>query len=526
MGAAFASIAALIVVAAGAGWWGLRETSDVQRRLGHLEEIRKDIDLAHYYAADISGWQALYVLDVAIAGFAAATGPDNVNRAGELKSKDAVYKLLAGAPTAHLSESERALWNQLKPTWDAFFADDDLITKGMQTGGQPGIAAAMDSINKGPSFAAYEKTVELTEKLQRSLSARTDATRAEAADARRTSVAVLLAALVAALLAAVLLSISTTRSVVRPLAVVMAALRGLAQGDLTVRADVRGRDELAELGAALNEMTAALRRTVGSLSGHAEHMSGASTTLSSTAAQIATSAEHTSTQAKRVADGADEVIGHVRTVSAGSVNMRAAIDEISHHTVDAAAVAVEAVAAAEATTAVVAQLGTSSQEVGNVVKVITSIAEQTNLLALNATIEAARAGESGKGFAVVASEVKDLAQKTARATEDIAARVQAIQTDTGHAVVAIEEIAAIIGRVSDFQSLIAAAVEEQTNTTVEMGRNVTNVAAANGEIAANIASVAQAAHTTADGANRSQEAAGQLADLATELRGMVATFKL
>jgi methyl-accepting chemotaxis protein len=526
MGTAFASIAALIVVAAGAGWWGLQETSDVQQRLGHLEEIRKDIDLAHYHAADISGWQALYVLDVSISGFAAATGPENVNRAGELKSKDAVYKLLAGAHTAYLSKSEQALWNQLKSTWDAFFADDDLFTRGMQTGGNAGIAAAMDTINKGPSYAAYEKTVELTEALEESLSSRTDATRAEAADVRRASVAVLLAALVTALLAAVLLSISTTRSVVRPLAVVVAALRGLAKGDLTVRADVRGRDELAELGAALNETTAALRGTVGSLSGHAEHMSEASTTLSSTAAQIATSAEHTSTQAKLVAHGADQVTGHVKTVSAGSEEMRAAIAEISHHAGDAAVVAAEAVSAAEATTAAVVQLGTSSQEIGNVVKVITSIAEQTNLLALNATIEAARAGEAGKGFAVVASEVKDLAQETARATDDIAARVQAIQNDTGHAVVAIEQIVAIIGRVSHFQNLIAAAVEEHTSTTDEMGRNVTNAADANGEIATNIASVARAAHTTADGANRSQGAADQLAGLAAELRGMVATFRL
>src|SRR5690348_3648443 len=109
MGTAFASIAALIVVAAGAGWWGLRETSDVQQRLGNLAEIRKDIDLAHYYAADISGWQALYVLDVSMSGFATATGPGNVNRAGELKSKDGLYKLLSGAHTAYLSESERAL---------------------------------------------------------------------------------------------------------------------------------------------------------------------------------------------------------------------------------------------------------------------------------------------------------------------------------------------------------------------------------------------------------------------------------
>ena len=115
-----------------------------------------------------------------------------------------------------------------------------------------------------------------------------------------------------------------------------------------------------------------------------------------------------------------------------------------------------------------AKLGESSPEIGNVVKVITSIAEQTNLLALNATIEAARAGEAGKGFAVVANEVKELAQETAKATEDIARRVQAIQGDTTAAVAAIGEISTIIAQINDQQTTIASAVEEQTATTNEM----------------------------------------------------------
>ena len=143
-------------------------------------------------------------------------------------------------------------------------------------------------------------------------------------------------------------------------------------------------------------------------------------------------------------------------------------------------------------TETVRQLGESSAEIGNVIKLITSIAEQTNLLALNATIEAARAGDAGKGFAVVASEVKDLAQETARATEDIGARVTAIQQDTGGAVEVISRISEVIAQINDFQTTIASAVEEQTATTGEMSRSIAEVANGSSRIAHNISDVAAA----------------------------------
>jgi len=180
---------------------------------------------------------------------------------------------------------------------------------------------------------------------------------------------------------------------------------------------------------------------------------------------------------------------------------------------------------AETTNSIVGKLGESSADIGKVVKVITSIAQQTNLLALNATIEAARAGEAGKGFAVVANEVKELAKETAKATEDISQKIEAIQGDTKGAVEAIAEITTVINQLNDISGTIASAVEEQTATTNEIGRNVTEAAQGSGEIAQNITGVAAAAESTSSGATDTQKAASELARMASELQQLVGQFR-
>ena len=211
-------------------------------------------------------------------------------------------------------------------------------------------------------------------------------------------------------------------------------------------------------------------------------------------------------------------------MATGSEEMRSSIREIAKNANESARVAKNAVNVAETTNHTVAKLGESSIEIGNVIKVITSIAQQTNLLALNATIEAARAGEAGKGFAVVANEVKELAKETAKATEEISHKIEAIQGDTKGAVQAIGEITGIINQINDISNNIASAVEEQTVTTNEIGRNVSEAAKGTGEIAKNISGVATAAKDTTKGASDTQKAARALTEMASNLQVVVSKF--
>ncbi len=340
--------------------------------------------------------------------------------------------------------------------------------------------------------------------------------------ASRTQVVVVL---VGGLVVAVLLGVAVARSIVRGLAGARTVADALERGDLTVTADLASRDEVGLMGTALDNAVLRLRGMVSTIDGSAGALASAAEEMSATTTQIASTAEETAAQASVVSSSADQVSRNVETVAAGSEQMGASIQEIASNASRAAEVAQRAVGAAATTSATVNRLGESSREIGNVVKMITSIAEQTNLLALNATIEAARAGEAGKGFAVVAGEVKELAQETARATDDIARRVESIQLDTDGAVAAIADISEIIASINDFQLTIASAVEEQTATTTEMNRSVTDAAAGSGEIATNIAGVAEAAGLTTQGVTESRQAVAALAQMSSELQSLVAQFR-
>ncbi len=272
------------------------------------------------------------------------------------------------------------------------------------------------------------------------------------------------------------------------------------------------------------EQQAKLQEGVEEIAQIGSTLAAASEELTSVASTMGTTAEETSSQANVVAAAAEEVSKNVQSVSTGSEEMTASIQEIAKNTTEAAKVAAQAVDVAEATNHTVGKLGQSSAEIGSIIKVINSIAQQTNLLALNATIEAARAGEAGKGFAVVANEVKELAKETTKATENISRMIETIQGDTKGSVDAIAQITTIIKQVNDYMNTIASAVEEQTVTTNEMARNVTEASKGSMEIAGNIVSVADAAGSTTEGAMQTQQSSAELSKMAADLQRVVATL--
>jgi len=337
------------------------------------------------------------------------------------------------------------------------------------------------------------------------------------------------AIMVAAIAIAFLLSVGTgwllTRSVTKPVVQVVQVLEMVADGDLTRRMELDSKDEIGQMGQALNGTLDKLTESMGAIGESSTALASSSEELSAVSHRMSVNAEETATQSNVVSAASEQVTKNLQTVATATEEMSASIREIAKNSNEAARVETSAVKTAETTNATVAKLGESSAEIGQVIKVITSIAQQTNLLALNATIEAARAGEAGKGFAVVANEVKELAKETAKATEDISRKIEAIQGDTKGAVEAIGEISGVISQINDISSTIASAVEEQTATTNEISRNVQEAARGGSQVTENILAVAQAAKSTTQGANDTQTAAAELARMAAELQKVVAQFK-
>ena len=450
------------------------------------------------------------------------TAPTATDRQTWMKEMDATDKIVDTA-TKKLQDAGVAT---LLPSWGKY--QQDYATWLVQRKKVTDAGLAMDSAAFAKETAAAIAPVKAYSASQsvasKELGDRFYAMAADAADQVDRAIKTMAIVALAGLALATAFAMWAANHIRRPIAEVQRALEVMATGDLTARAQVSSTDEVGRMAQALASAQDAVSAAFAGVGRTSGRIRSAAHTIQGQTEVAKQSAEGASTVLTEIGRVASDVSNNVQTVAAGTEEMTASIREIAKNANDAADVAASAVRVADQTNATVAKLGQSSAEIGEVIKAITSIAEQTNLLALNATIEAARAGEAGKGFAVVANEVKDLAQETAKATEDISHRVEQIQVDTEAAVAAISEISGIIARINDTQSTIASAVEEQTATTNEMGRNVSEAATGASTIATDLGQVATAAGNSAQASNAQADEVARLAALADELDSRMRDF--
>jgi methyl-accepting chemotaxis protein len=431
-------------------------------------------------------------------------------------SMDGLVTDMADSP---LPADTRTAYDAFVTAIQAFDDTSAQLTAASQSGDPTALGRLLPALQKAEADAVQALS-DATDAQTAVASATADAAR----DAYVTARTITLLVVALGLALSIALAVLVARSVTRPVERIREVLAQVTAGDLRVRAGRTGGAELGQVAESLDETLDALSGVLTLVNDSAGRLATASLQLNAGAESMAQNARSAAGQADVVVASAGEVASSVDTVATGSQQMEAAIREISQNASEASRVAGQAVDVAETTTRTVGKLGDSSQEIATVVKLINGIAEQTNLLALNATIEAARAGEAGKGFAVVASEVKELAQETARATEDISKRVEAIQADTAGAVAAIGEISTVIGQINDYQATIAAAVEEQTATTNEMNRNVAEAAGSSRSIATAITGLAAGSAETNQRVSDAQRSAAELSRMSDELQSAVSRF--
>ncbi|MEV4344776.1 methyl-accepting chemotaxis protein [Actinoplanes sp. NPDC049596] len=517
----------LCVVAVGAAaLWSAHGTRVTATELTRTQAQLDAAQQLKFRVTDVSGWQAGYAFDI-VRGAKDATDDDATTRSAYLSAMKSFHQELDTMAALAQTPAEQADVAKIRNGLAQFEDMDDRIIAAYRAG-TPARTELANDLVVGQGLEIYAVIRSGSDSLLASARETEAAALSRARDTATTTRRVATVVGIGMLFISVALAVALGLSIIRPLTALGDRLADIAEGegDLTRRLETSGHDEFTRAGREFNTFVGKIAATVREIGASAATVAHASETLTKSAIQILVDAKKTSRQSGEVVLAADEVLGTVRTVEAGTAKMSDALQRVSADAAEAADVCAQSVRAARATHELIDRLGASSRQIGDVVQAITAIAQQTNLLALNATIEAARAGESGKGFAVVAGEVKDLAQEAESATDNITTMVQSIQQDTAAAAAAVGEIVDITGRFGDFQAAVAAAVEQQTAATDEMCRDIAASSASSADIAGAITAISSSATSTSDGVLDIKAATQELSGLSNGLRVLVGQFRV
>jgi methyl-accepting chemotaxis protein len=479
----------------------------------------------------------------------------DTTRTAIFKSSQILEDKMSKYAASNLSEDEKKDLSAFTLSWVAYHKAVETLMANVDAGKIDEATKSMSS--GGEASNARKAATELIDKMVAGKISAAEESHLVGEVTVRSSTQILVLACIVGILMAIGFGLLISSTIGNPLQMISSLLSKMADGNFTVvleNSQTERKDEMGDMGRAINVLTASLRGSLIQVRDSVVTLSTASTGLSTISSELTYSAGETSSRMSMVAAAAEEMSANTNSVASGmeqaSTNlhsvgiateeMTATIGEIAGNSEKARRITGQAVALADHISESVRGLGQAAQEIGKVTETITNISNQTHLLALNATIEAARAGAAGKGFAVVATEIKELAQQTATATEDIKAKVEGVQTSTTAAVEDIARISQVIRDVSEIVTTIATAIEEQSVVTRDIAGNIAQATSGVKESNEQIAQISNVTHSVAsdinivsatgsqisEGSTEVQNSAMELSKMAEHLNSMLRQFKL